>query len=82
MTSRIAAHLVRLYPPCWRIRYGQEFSALLEQHPFSFRTLVDVFCSAVAAHIHAAISRERNQGIIVCSVWSAWMIAVIAGLIL
>lgn len=32
--------------------------------------------------MQAAISRERNQGIIAGSVWSAWMMAVVAGLIL
>ncbi len=82
MTSRTAARLVRLYPRDWRACYGEEFSALLEQHPFSFKTFANVFWSAGATHMHAAMSRERNQGIIVGSVWSAWMIAVIAGLIL
>jgi hypothetical protein len=82
MTSRTAARLVRLYPRCWRTRYGQEFAALLEQHPFSFKILANVLWSVGEAHMQAAISRERNHGIIVGSVWSAWMIAVVAGLIL
>jgi hypothetical protein len=82
MTSRTAARLVRLYPRCWRTRYEQEFAALLERHPFSLKTLINVLWSAGEAHIHAAISHERNQGIIVGSVWSAWMIAVVAGLFL
>jgi hypothetical protein len=82
MTSRTAARLVRLYPRCWRTRYGQEFAALLEQHPFSFKTFANVLWSVGEAHMQAAISHECNQGIIVGSVWSAWMIAVVAGLIL
>jgi hypothetical protein len=82
MTSRTAARLVRLYPRCWRTRYGEEFAALLEQHPFSFKTFANVLWSAGEAHMRPAISHERNQGIVVGSVWSAWMIAVIAGLIL
>jgi hypothetical protein len=81
MTSKTAARLAHLYPRCWRTRYGQEFAALLEQHPFSFKTLVNVLWSAGEAHMQAAISHEYNQGIIVGSVWSAWMIAVVAGLI-
>lgn len=82
MTSRTAVRLVRLYPRCWRTRYGQEFAALLEQHPFSLRTFANVVWSAGAAYMQTATSHKRNQGIIVGSVWSAWMIAVVAGLIL
>lgn len=81
MTLGTAARLVRLYPRCWRTRYGQEFAALLEQHPLSLKTVVNVLWSAGEAHMQAAISHECRQGIIVGSVWSAWMIAVVAGLI-
>jgi hypothetical protein len=82
MTSRSAARLVRVYPLCWRARYGQEFAFLLEQHPFSFRTFVNVLQSAGEAHMQAAISRRRSQSSIVGSVWSACVVAVVAGLIL
>ncbi|MGB8261217.1 MAG: hypothetical protein WCE75_12730 [Terracidiphilus sp.] len=30
MNPRLARLLVRLYPPAWRARYGEEFAALLE----------------------------------------------------
>ncbi|GGG71211.1 hypothetical protein [Edaphobacter dinghuensis] len=82
MTSSTAARLVRFYPRRWRTRYGQEFAALLEQHPISFKIVTNVLWSAGEAHMQAAMSQERNQGNVVGSVWSAWMIAVIAGLIL
>lgn len=82
MTSKTAARLVRLYPRYWRTRYGQEFAALLEQHPSSFKTFANVLWSAGEAHMQAAISHERNQGIVVGSIWSAWILAVVAGLIL
>jgi hypothetical protein len=82
MISRTALRLVHLYPRCWRTRYEQEFVALLEQHPFSFKTFANVLWSAGEAHMQAVISQERNQGIIVGSVWSAWMTAVVACLIL
>jgi hypothetical protein len=82
MTSRTAARLARLYPRCWRVRYGREFAALLEQYPFSLKTLANVLWSAGEAHMQATVSQERTQGVIVGSVWSAWMIAVVAGLIL
>ena len=82
MTSRTAARLVSLYPRRWRMRYGQEFAALLEEHPISLKTVANVLRSAGEAHMQAAISQESNQGVIVGSVWSAWMMAVVAGLIL
>jgi hypothetical protein len=82
MTSKTAAWLVGLYPRRWRIRYGQEFAALLEELPLSLRTVTNVLWSAGEAHMQAATSQERNQGIVVGSVWSAWMMAVVAGLIL
>jgi hypothetical protein len=82
MKSRTAARLVCLYPRCWRRRYEKEFVALLEEHPLSLRTFANVLWSAGEAHVQDAISHQRNQGTIVGSVWSAWMIAVIAGLIL
>jgi hypothetical protein len=81
MTSKAAALLAGLYPRCWRVHYGKEFAALLEQHPLSLKTLANVLWSAGEAHMQAAISHEHNQGIVVGSIWSAWMIAIVAGLI-
>jgi len=82
MTSRTALRLVRLYPHRWRARYGEEFAALLEQHPFSFKTFANVLCSAGEAHMRAVMLQERDEGIVVGWVWCAWMTSVIAGLIL
>ncbi|HEY1987147.1 MAG TPA: hypothetical protein VGG85_17155 [Terracidiphilus sp.] len=82
MTSKTASRLILLYPRCWRKRYGREFAALLEEHPFSLKTLADVLWSAGEAHVQSAFSQEHNQSILIGWVWSAWMIAVVAGLIL
>ena len=82
MTSRTAARLVSLYPRRWRTRYGEEFAALLEEHPFSFKTFANTFCSAAEAHMRAAVSHQCDWGIVVGSIWSAWIAAVFAGLIL
>lgn len=82
MTSRTAERLVRLYPCGWRARYGEEYAALLEQHQFSFKILADVLWSVGEAHMRAAISHQRNKGLVVGSVWTAWMIAVVAGITL
>lgn len=40
--------LLRLYPHAWRERYGDEFAALLEQSPATWRTLADVVRAAGA----------------------------------
>lgn len=82
MTPVTAERLMRLYPRWWRRRYGREYTALLEQHPFSFTIVVNVLCSAGKTHMHTAMSQQRNQGIAAGWIWSAWMVAILAGLIL
>ena len=42
--------LVRLYPRAWRRRYGAEFTALLEQQPFTLTGILDVVRGALDAH--------------------------------
>src|SRR5262249_44495021 len=42
--------LVRLYPRRWRHRYGDEFTAMLEEAPLSSRMVIDVVRGAIAAH--------------------------------
>lgn len=39
--------LVRLYPPAWRQRYGEEFVALLEQQPLDIWVVLDIVRSAL-----------------------------------
>ena len=82
MTSKVAARLIRLYPRAWRIRYGAEFAALLEEHSPSFSIFANVLWSAVEAHMHTAILEDRSRGKIVASLWSAWMLSMVAGLVL
>jgi hypothetical protein len=82
MTPRTAERLVRLYPHCWRIRYGREYAALLEEHPCSFTILVNILWSAGKAHIQSAMSHQRIQSIAAGWIWSAWMLSILAGLIL
>lgn len=43
--------LIRLYPRAWRERYGEEFAALVEEQPFTLRTLCDLLGGAVDAHL-------------------------------
>jgi hypothetical protein len=46
---RLPAWLVRLYPPAWRSRYGEEFEALLEESLRSPLDVVDVILGALDA---------------------------------
>jgi hypothetical protein len=50
--------LVRLYPPSWRARYGDEFEALLEECLHSPLDILDVALGALDAHL--GITRENN----------------------
>jgi hypothetical protein len=40
------ARLLRLYPGLWRLRYGQEFVALLESTPLTRAVIIDIVRSA------------------------------------
>jgi hypothetical protein len=42
--------LLHLYPRAWRARYGDEFLALLDQHPLTITALCDVLFAAWDAH--------------------------------
>jgi hypothetical protein len=48
--------LLRLYPPEWRARYGEEFEALLEEQQTSLGMVLDVLLGALDAHL------ERGRG--------------------
>ena len=41
--------LLKLYPPRWRRRYGEEFLALIAPQPFSFGTVFDIIGGAIDA---------------------------------
>jgi hypothetical protein len=43
--------LLKLYPPRWRRRYGEEFVALIASQPFSFLTVLDIIGGAIDAWI-------------------------------
>jgi hypothetical protein len=48
--------LIRLYPPAWRRRYGDELAELLETQPFSLRTSIDLIAGAIDAWVHPQAS--------------------------
>ena len=59
--------LLKLYPPRWRRRYGEEFRALIEPQRFSFVTVFDIIGGAIDAwtqpqsHL-AARSAAQSEG--------------------
>ena len=46
--------LVNLYPASWRARYGDEFSALLDEQPVTPSTVIDIMRGALGARASAA----------------------------
>ena len=47
--------LLKLYPPRWQHRYGDEFRALIRGQPQSFGNTIDVIAGAIDAWIHPQI---------------------------
>jgi hypothetical protein len=82
MTPAAASRLLRLYPAAWRQRYGDEFAALLEDHAFSFRTLLDVLWSAAEARLDPPDPGQREPAALGAWMWWAWMLALAAGMVL
>ena len=78
MSPRAAARLVRLYPPRWRERYRDEFTALLEDHPSSPRALLDVARGACRAHLESCSRSAHPALALLC----AWIVACFAGMVL
>jgi hypothetical protein len=59
--------LLKLYPPRWRRRYGEEFRALIAPQRFSFVTVLDIIGGAIDAWIQpqshlAARAAAQSQG--------------------
>lgn len=61
--TRLARIVLRLYPPAWRERYGEEYDALLADHGVDARTLADMLRGALDARVRdlAGASPERRQ---------------------
>ena len=48
------SRLLRLYPAAWRARYGEEYTALLEELPADGRVALDVLGLAVRLRLRQA----------------------------
>lgn len=88
----IRARLLLLYPVRWRVRYGDEFLAVLEAYPLRPRDLFDIAFNALDAHINPNLAiadttlTERMRRImqklrsLEITVFAAWIAFVVAGL--
>jgi len=63
MSPSAIRRLLRLYPNRWRERYEAEFAALLESHPATPSTIVDVVAGAIVAHTRSILEAIRPGGI-------------------
>jgi hypothetical protein len=79
--------LVKLYPRDWRERYEEEMLALLEQHPATALTGIDLLLGALDARLHSPhrpakmFSMLHRQRKMTLAVFQAWVAYVLAGLI-
>jgi hypothetical protein len=79
--------LIRLYPPHWRARYGDEFQQLLEEQPISFTTLFDILLGALDAQLErgrggsTVATRLRTPPAVAITVGSLlWLVATLPGI--
>jgi hypothetical protein len=74
--SRLARIAMRLYPPSFRVRYGEELAALVEDMPASRHATVDLFVGAGRAWTRPSFAgdgalRLRLQAS-AATTWVAW----------
>lgn len=53
--------LIWLYPLAWRRRYGEEFSALLDQQPLTLHDVLDIMRGALDAHWRKMMHAEQEH---------------------
>ena len=59
--TRLPTLLVRLHPPTWRARYGDEMLAMLQGQPLRVREVVDLLRSAVREHLWPTVGDPRGR---------------------
>jgi hypothetical protein len=53
--------LLPLYPARWRVRYGEEFGAVLASQHASVGLVLDVLAGAVDAHLYPQIQNSQSK---------------------
>jgi hypothetical protein len=80
MNARLVRQLIGLYPPAWRVRYGEEFQEFLEAHSSNFRTILNVVRWAIYERSLSLMNfkMELRQHSVILMVY-AYLAAIAAG---
>jgi hypothetical protein len=80
MDARWARRLTALYPPAWRVRYGDEFAAFLHDEPSSLGVVLNVVTSAIRERVKSGLGpgMDNRQRSLVLMAY-AYLAAVAAG---
>jgi hypothetical protein len=62
MSKPLTRRLVRLYPPAWQARYGEEFVAVVGEGPLHAQQVVDIVSGAIDAWLSADVRRATAGG--------------------
>jgi len=81
LAARLSRFLVGCYPCRWRQRYAAELLEVLDQHQPTARTVLNLWASAVSAHLDPAYRTERRP-MIRLRRWAPWFAMVAAVLLL
>lgn len=86
--------ILRLYPPAWRERYGDELVALLEEHPASPLDHLDLIRGAIDARLHPQVQgtdvspeqeipmNQKQLGVVAAIGGIVWILAVVSVFVL
>jgi hypothetical protein len=70
--NRIIRLAIRLYPACWRRRYGPELEALIEESSKSWPTVLDLVRGAVIVRLFTVLGPfDWRRSIVVCGLLGA-----------
>jgi hypothetical protein len=79
-----AKWLVRAYPRAWRVRYEDEFLAVIAERPFSLADALDIARGALDAHLHPELIPGRmtamSNRMAILTIFCAYIAFVLGGL--
>jgi hypothetical protein len=75
LADRLSRFLVGCYPPRWRQRYAEEVLEVLDQHRPTARTVLNLWASALGAHLDPAY---RMEGLSMIRRHKKWLAGVAA----
>jgi len=81
-----AAALLRLYPEAWRVRYGTEMRALIDDDPPAALGLASLLGGALHAHLRPrrcwrdAVGARRRMRLSIGALLACWMLTSLAGI--